>query len=153
MVMRDYTQDHKRNILKEQVTSKNKIESGHIVMFNYTGKDVHTRRPLVLVLNPSWKQQLHGLNLDYIPPAVLDKLYSTIKERTAEKIQKFLHLRLPLLKPVIHNPYNFYHKELKKFLNIHFGKNESPYRVYNLKGISNWKIIDYRFKDYYIGKK
>ena len=151
--MRNYTQDHRRNILKEEVSDKNKVDAGHIIAFNYAGRDVHTPRPLVLVLNPNWKRQLHGLNLDYIPPATLDKLYSVIKERTAEKIQKLLHLRLPLLKPVIHDPYNFYHRELKKFIGSHFDKNESPYRTYNLSGISNLRIIDYRFKDYYIEKK
>ena len=50
-----YRRTHRKNIIKEATISKNKLEPGHIVRFNYGGKKVTTKRPLVLVLNPSYK--------------------------------------------------------------------------------------------------
>ena len=80
--------NHSKNIISEAASSKSKIQSGDIVMFNYSGKKVTTKRPLVLVLHPNWKGQLHGLNLDYIPEGVLKKLWEMTKLTVQGKIEK-----------------------------------------------------------------
>ena len=54
------TYNHRRNIISEKSTTKMKIVPGAIVRFSYSGKDVNDKRPLVLVLNPRYKGQLHG---------------------------------------------------------------------------------------------
>lgn len=151
--MPNYMNTHRKNFLKEQVSTKRKIEAGHIVRFSYSGKNVHTPRPVVLVLNPDWQKNLHGLTLDYIPESTLQKLYEIIKETKVGRIKKLLNLRLPLLKPEIYDPYKFYHSRLKQFIERQFPKGESPYRQFNVSGISNVRIIDYRFKDMYLPKE
>ena len=87
--------NHKGNIISEVAASKGKITSGDIVFFNYSGKKVTTKRPMVLVLHPNWKGYLHGLNLDYIPESTLKKLWELTKITVAGKVQRLVKLRLP----------------------------------------------------------
>ena len=138
--------NHKKNIINEAASSKSKIQSGDIVMFNYSGKKVTTKRPLVLVLHPNWKGQLHGLNLDYIPEGVLKKLWELTKLTVQGKIQKLVKLRLPLLKADIGNPKQFYYSRLKGFLKGSLGSTRVAYRTYDNKAVGGMKVIDYRFE-------
>ena len=141
------TYNHKKNIINETTSSSNKLESGDIVMFNYSGKKVTTRRPLVLVLHPKWKGHLHGLNLDYISPSVLKGLWEITKLTVAGKVEKLIKLRLPLLKADIGNPQAFYKTRLKSFLQSKLGSTRVAYRTYKTSSIGGMKKIDYRFKD------
>ena len=141
-----YKQTHRKNIITEASISKNKLESGHIVMFNYSGKKVTTKRPLVLVLNPSYKGLMHGLNLDYLSESQLKQLWKLTKLELAGKIQKLTKLRLPLIKADIGNPKAFYNSRLKKFLRGKVGSTGIAYRTYDKKAIGGLKIVDYRFE-------
>lgn len=147
---RDFMSQHKKNIVSESAVTKNKIEAGNIVRFNYSGKEVHTPRPLVLVLNPNYQGKFHGLKIDYIPDTILIKLQKIIKETRTAKLQKLLKLRLPLLKPDIQDPYKFYYRRLKQFIGRNFKKGDSPYRQYTVTGISSTRIIDYRLADLFV---
>lgn len=138
--------NHKKNIMNEAAISKSKLKSGDIVMFNYSGKKVTTKRPLVLVLHPNWKGHLHGLNLDYIPESTLKKLWEMTKLTVAGKVQKLIKLRLPLLKADIGNPKTFYQSRLKKFLTSNLGSTRVAYRTYDTKSVGSMKVIDYRFE-------
>ena len=138
--------NHKKNIINEAASSKSKIQSGDIVMFNYSGKKVTTARPLVLVLHPNWKGHLHGLNLDYIPEGVLKKLWEMTKITVQGKIEKLVKLRLPLLKADIGDPKRFYESRLKKFLKSSLGSTRVAYRTYSTKSVGGIKVIDYRFE-------
>lgn len=141
-----YRQTHRKNIIKEATISKNKLEPGHIVRFNYGGKKVTTKRPLVLVLNPSYKGLMHGLNLDYLSESQLKQLWKLTKLELAGKIQKLTKLRLPLIKADIGNPKTFYNSRLKKFLRGKVGSTGVAYRTYTLNSIGGLRIIDYRFE-------
>lgn len=150
---RNYYSSHRKNILSEQVSNKNKLEPGHIVKFRYTGKDVHEPRPLVLVLNPSWEGKLHGLALHTVSEETLNDLYDIVKESLAAKVAKKLKLKWTPIKSDIRNPEDFYERRLKPFIREHFPKGESPYRTYTLKGVKNVRIIDYRFREKYRPKQ
>ena len=139
--------NHRKNILSESASAKGKLESGDIVFFNYSGKKVTTKRPMVLVLHTNLKGHLHGLNLDYIPPATLKKLWELTKLTVAGKVEKLIKLRLPLLKADIGNPKAFYNSRLKRFLQGQLGKTGVAYRTYTLSGVGGIKKIDYRFED------
>lgn len=139
--------NHKRNIINEVASSKTKTQSGDIVFFNYSGKKVTTKRPMVLVLHPNWKGHLHGLNLDYIPQGTLKKLWEITKVTLAGKVQRLTKLRLPLLKADIGNPKSFYTSRLKKFLTSELGKTGVAYRTYTVGSIGGLKKVDYRFED------
>jgi len=137
---------HERNIIREAVGEYNKIEAGQIIRFNYSGKDAHVKRPLVLVLNPRWENKLHAVSLDYISDEVLLKLKNIVQDTLQQRIAQLIKLRLSLLKADIKDPYHFYYDRLKPFIKVQFGPNESPYRTYIINNISNLRVIDYRLK-------
>jgi len=141
-----YKATHRKNIITEASIGKNKLEPGHIVMFNYGGKKVTTKRPMVLVLNPSYKGMMHGLNLDYLSESVLKQLWKLTKLELAGKVQKLIKLRLPLVKADIGNPNTFYKTRLKKFLRGKVGSTGVAYRTYTKTSIGGLKVIDYRFE-------
>ena len=126
MAMRKYTSAHQRNIVSEAKTTRSKLTAGHVVRFNYSGA------------------------ADYIPESTLVKLSKIVKDRITARIQKLARVRLPLLKPDIGRPYDFYHQQLKKFIEANFPKGQSPYRTYLVGGVTNLKQLDYRFKDMFI---
>ncbi len=141
---KDYTSQHRKNIISENRGNKNTIEPGVIVRFNYKGIEVSEPRPLVLVLNPRWKNHLHGIALRILSESELLRLSKLVKFTVAQKANKLLKLKLPKLKADIGNPESFYKSKIKNFLR---NKKEPAYRTYTLSGISNIKLIDYKFKD------
>ena len=138
--------NHKGNIISEVASTKGKVQSGDIVFFNYSGKKVTTKRPLVLVLHPNWQGHLHGLNLDYIPEGTLKELWKMTKVTLQGKIERLAKLRLPLLKADIGDPKRFYYSRLKKFLKGSLGSTGVAYRTYDVKAIGGMKQVDYRFE-------
>ena len=138
--------NHKGNIISEVASTKGKVQSGDIVFFNYSGKKVTTKRPLVLVLHPNWQGHLHGLNLDYIPEGTLRELWKMTKVTLQGKIERLAKLRLPLLKADIGDPKRFYYSRLKKFLKGSLGSTGVAYRTYDVKAIGGMKQVDYRFE-------
>ena len=143
---RPKTYNHNRNILKEQSSSKTKIQPGHIVRFNYSGKQVTTPRPIVLVLHPNYMGKMHALNIEYIPEGVLKQLWQITKLTLQGKIEKLAKLRLPLLKADIGNPQSFYNSRLKQFLKGSLGSTNVAYRTYNIGNVGGVRVIDYRFE-------
>ena len=79
-ILKEWTRFHERNIIREEVGVYNKLEAGQIIRFNYSGKNVHTARPLVLLLNPRWQGKMHGISLDYISDVILLKLRKIVQE-------------------------------------------------------------------------
>ena len=143
---------HERNIINEDATTNlTALKPGQIVRFNYKGKHARVSRPLVLILNPYYKGKMHAITLDYISDVLLKKLYKLVSETISAKIQKLTGLRMPLLKADIGNPQAFYNKQMKTFINSYYKGKESPYRMYERSGMTNVRVVDYRFKDMYMG--
>ena len=138
--------NHKKNIITETASRPSKLQPGHIIRFNYSGKNVTSKKPLVLVLNPKFKGQLHGINLDYIPEGTLSQLWKMVDITLQGKIAKLVKLNLPLLKADIGNPRAFYNSRLKKFLKSKLGSTGVAYRTYDSSKLGSVRIIDYRFK-------
>ena len=155
-----FRETHERNIINESPIGKVggthkglKLESGHIAIFSYRGKQVHTNTPMVLVLHPNYMGKMHALNLDYIPENVLELLWKLTKETLQGKLERLVKLRLPLLKVDIGNPKSFYHGRLRSFLNSRLGSTSACYRTFDTGGISDLRIVDYRFKDSAFARK
>lgn len=146
MNLKSYLFEHKRNILSEKSITKSKLIPGDIVKFRYSGKEVNTPNPMVLVLNPNWKGHLHGLTLDYIPQSTLEKLYTVVKDTVATRLARLTGLNLPLIRADIRDPERFYYDTLKKFILINIGRKDSPYRKFTTTGITGIRKLDYRFK-------
>jgi len=96
---------------------------------------------------------MHAISLDYISDRLLKILYNLVSEKISGKIQKLTGLRLPLLKADIGNPQTFYDKQMKRFIKTYYEAKESPYRTYERKGMTNVRVVDYRFKDMYMGSQ
>lgn len=140
----DFTSVHKTNTINESKITKNQLKAGHIVRFDYRGKNVHERRPLVLILNPQWKSQLHGIALRLLSEKQLLELSRLVQETISDKMKKVITFGKGKNVVTITNPQAFYRRKIKPWLRR---LNETPYRTYNKKGISNTRIIDYKFKD------
>jgi len=148
----DNSKLHNSNIITEdRITNPRKLESGDIVAFNYRGKNSTDKRPLVLVLNSSYQGKLHGLALKLMSEQELYELSKMTKTTLSAKIAKLTKLRFNKLSADIGNPYTFYNRKLKPFLNSKV--KENVYRTYFLSGISGTTKIDYRFKDMVKDKK
>ena len=96
---------------------------------------------------------MHALTLDYIDDKLLKILYDLVSEKLSDKIRKLTGLRLPLLKANIGDPQRFYDTQIKRFINTYYRGKESPYRTYERKNITHLRIIDYKFKDMYLGSQ
>lgn len=142
---RSFLREHERNIISEKQTMRSKLYAGNIVRFNYKGEFATVKRPLALVLNPDYKGLFHALSLDVIPDNLLVDILGIIQD--AMEIEFEPTVRLPLLKVQIRDPQRFYAAKIKSFLEK-FGtiRGESPYRTYKRSGITNIRIIDYKFK-------
>jgi len=145
--LKDWSSFHSRNIIREDAGVFNKLTAGQIVRFNYTGKTSTVKRPLVLILHPRFRGKMHAISLDNISDAILLKLREIVQETTQQRIAKLTRLRLPLLKSDIKDPQRFYDNRLKPFIRTFFNSDQSPYRTYLIGGMTNLRVIDYRFKD------
>ncbi len=144
---KDWIRFHERNIINEERAILTKITAGEIIRFNYKGVYARVKKPMALVLNPFWRGKVHAISLDVISDATLADLYKIVRETIGVKAQKFLKLRLPLMKADIKNPEKFYDTRLKRFIREKFESNISPYRTYIRTNMTNIRIVDYRFKD------
>ena len=151
---RSWLRFHERNIIREDATTNlTTLSPGQIIRFNYKGKYARVSKPLVLVLNPYFKGKTHAISLDYVSDRLLKILYKLVSEKISGKIQKLTGLRLPLLKADIGNPQTFYDKQMKRFIKTYYEGKESPYRTYERGNMTNVRVIDYRFKDLYLGSQ
>lgn len=142
---RSFLRAHERNIISESSIVKSKLYAGNIVRFNYKGKGATVRRPLALVLNPNYKGLFHALSLDVIPDNLLVDILDIIQD--AMETDFTPKARLPLLNVKVRNPSRFYDENIKSFLgNFGSERGESPYRTYKRSGITNLRILDYKFK-------
>jgi hypothetical protein len=65
---------------------------GNIITFSYIGKKSHDPHPKVLVLAPNWKNNVHAINLKYIPnnyveliKFLMQKDYKSMKDQNLYK--------------------------------------------------------------------
>ncbi len=135
--------NHKRNLFEnkiyrfQQPISKNDLQPGMIITFSYKGIEVHDPHPLVLVLNKKWLGKLHGINLNYCNYSQINAIAKVVN-RKVYKIQEKLGLRYRIV-----NPYGFYHTGIKPVIR---GFGRSVYRTYFVSGISQVKLLDFKFQ-------
>lgn len=121
----------------QQRINKKDLQPGMIITFSYKGNEVHDPNPFVLVLNKQWLGKLHGVNLNYCNTGEINRISEIVSEKIDMKQEKLG------LKYNITNPYGFYHTSIKGAI-AKFGK--SVYRTYFLSGISQPKLLDFKFQ-------
>lgn len=145
MRKKSFLRAHELNIISERRIIKSKLYAGNIVRFNYRGELATVKKPLALILNPDYKGYFHALSLDVIPDNLLADILGIIQDAMETTFEP--RVRLPLLKVKLRDPRRFYDTQIKSFLGK-FGteRGETPYRTYKRSGITNIRIIDYKFK-------
>ena len=96
-----------RNIIKsEQKLSLGKLLPGMIVTFNYSEEGVTDPRPILLFLHrEKGKNLLEGLNINYINPAKVKKLFQVIDFKKGETgIENLISLQEDYFRIKIANP-------------------------------------------------
>ena len=72
--------NNRKIILSEQTLPIGKLLSGMIVTFNYSEEGVTDPRPILLFLHRDGEKKLiEGLNMNYINPAKIKKLFQVIE--------------------------------------------------------------------------
>ncbi len=145
--MISYISEHKiKRIVKYNQINLINVKIGNIIYFNYN-KATHNKNPHVLVLNTNWKRKLHGLVIDYMTLLNLAELRDFIIEEAEEVVANTpdsLDISLRALSSSSQTPSVFYTIRLKQYLKKYFPKT-SIYRIYDLTGIHNIKLVIYNF--------
>ena len=81
--------NNRKIILTAQTLPMGKLLSGMIVTFNYSEEGVTDPRPIVLFLHRE-KKLIEGLNMNYINPAKIKKLFQVIAFKKGEHGQENL---------------------------------------------------------------
>jgi len=150
---------------------KKEIQIGDIIRIDYKGEYATEPQPDIIVLNPSYKRKqdkapmLHGLAIRKLSEYDIKKLkllilpstrtfttHFTKKEvnrmstQEKKKLMMLVRRNPSARRSLINNPYDFYHKTLKKtlFRNFH---DDTAYRTYFVKNIrgNNVKLLDHKY--------
>ena len=80
MARRKY--NHKRRIQELQPALIKSLHPGTIIQFQYIGKNIFDKKPIVLVLwNDYTESKIHGINLNYLTEFKIKMLFEEIMER------------------------------------------------------------------------
>lgn len=135
---------HSKNILLMKPASNSKLEFGSIITFNYIDEHNRPTKPLVLVLNPHYQGNLHGIKLDEVSPTKLQEIVNVVDLWYSKKLNELMRLRLPLLKVNVGSPKQFYNTKMKVLLESKVPKLE-VYREYHTNKMRSVQLVDYKF--------
>ena len=131
---------------KTTLTGDPKIQPGCVIQFTYT-KSKTDPRPLVLVINPEFNRELHGINLNYltrVQAKVISerlgvyKMYSN-KNALIEAYDR----NYPLVRLQMREDKGFYVGTLKPMLKNLVKVPSIVYRTYAVGAITQVQLIDY----------
>lgn len=115
-------------------------QAGSFIRFTYSGAHSEDRFKEVLVLNPDWRGELHGLDLKRITPAERKVLEAIMDPNTKAGSHPYPLVNdiLRRMNPVdeIHNPLSAYHKLFKPFI-----RDKDCYRRYKITLISGVQVM------------
>ena len=143
--MTSYLIAHKKNFINENNVSKADLQPGAIVQFTYIDEDKKMTKPIVVVLNPLYHNNMHGIRIDEILPSKVQHLVTEIKLWYSRRLNEKVNQRLPLLKVNVGTPRSFYENKLRALL-PKLLKTEDCYREYTSNRISALRLIEYRFE-------
>ena len=99
--------NNRKIVLTEQTLPLNKILPGMIATFNYSEEGVTDPRPVLLFLySDKKKKTLEGLNLNYINPTKIKKLFSVVefKKGKLDEHENLIELKADYFRIQISNP-------------------------------------------------
>jgi hypothetical protein len=116
----------------------NNARIGQTIRFTYISSDGPEKFKRVLVLNPSWKSKLHGLDLNRMTPAECEVIRAIFDPKTKEEQHRFplvndILRRMDPVAEAVENPFSFYRRFCQPFLRTA----GDVYRTYLEKKITN----------------
>lgn len=141
----NYINSHRRFITSEKRISKNALVPGAITFFTYIDENKKVSKQLVLVLNPIWRGNMHGLILSEIPPMHVQKLAEAVDVYFSKRLNEMAKLRLPLVKVNLGSPKVFYESYLRGYMKRNL-KTVEAYREFHLNKMSAVSVVEYRYK-------
>ena len=139
--------NNRKIILSQQNLPLGKLLPGMIVTFNYSEKGVTDPRPILLFLHRDRETKLlEGLNLNYINPSKVKKLFQVIDfKKGVTGMENLIALKEDYFRVQISNIKARSHMTSKKFYdNVILADNvfKSAYRSYKVNVLSSLKVIN-----------
>ena len=147
---------HQYNILKYTELNKWNIVNGMVVRFYHNTPGIHDNRPLVFVFDTdefnveSKSRKFSGINLNYLPEAIVQKLFSRLSKRltltnsgvvSRARHDEFLRFDIKDEEdPAGIPPSVLYESTIKPLVISHY----DSYRSYLYRNITRCELIDYR---------
>ena len=140
---------HLRRILNEEPMGIRMIDTGMMIRFRYNRDKITDKNPLCLYLWRDKKDSLiHTINLNYLYPQTIEKLYRMIQERLPlmnkpGDNEGSAYTDLEFARTGGASARTLYEKVLKpKFLH-----KDDAYRTYKIKYITDIRAVHYDFKN------
>ena len=139
--------NNRKLITSQQTIPIGKLLPGMIVTFNYSEEGVIDPRPIFLFLyREKGKNLLEGLNINYINPSKVKKLFQVIDfKKGVTGMENLIALKEDYFRVQISNTKARSHMTSKKFYdNIILADNvfKSAYRSYKVNVLSSLKVIN-----------
>ena len=139
------TRYNNRKIINTQQTIPiNKLLPGMIVTFNYSEQGVKDPKPILLYLHKD-KGLLEGLNINYLNPTKVKKLFSVIefKKGKLDEQENLIRLKETYFRIQISNPKKRAPMTTKRFYSDVIGSDvlfKNAYRSYNVGKLTALKV-------------
>ena len=138
--------NNRRVIKSYQNIPPGRLLPGMIVTFNYSEKGVMDARPILLFLhNNRSTNNLVGLNLNYLNPTKLKKLFAVMdfKKTKVEEVENLIHLKEDYFRIQISNPKKRSAMSGKRFYGDVISADryfKDAYRAYKLTKLTSLKV-------------
>ena len=138
--------NNKRIIKSIQTIAAGRLLPGMIITFNYSEKGVVDPRPVFLFLSENTKtKNIEGLNLNYLNPTKLKKLFSVadFKKTELDEVENLINLKDPYFRLQIANPKKRSAMTTKRFYGDIVKADRyfvEAYRSYKLSKLTSLKV-------------
>jgi hypothetical protein len=141
------TRYNNRRIIKSfQTVPPRRLLPGMIVTFNYSERGVMDSRPILLFLYQNLKtNNIEGLNLNYLNPTKLKKLFTVIdlKKTKLDEIENLINLTEDYFRIQISNPKKRSAMSTKRFYSDIISADKffkEAYRAYKIGKLTSLKV-------------
>jgi len=136
-----------RRIIKSfQTVASRRLLPGMIVTFNYSETGVMDPRPILLFLNQNSKtKNIEGLNLNYLNPTKLKKLFQVMdfKKTKLDEVENLINLTEDYFRIQISNPKKRSAMSTKRFYSDVISADKffkEAYRAYKIGKLTSLKV-------------
>jgi len=139
--------NHGGLILESQKLSERSLLPGMILQFTYNSPTTYDRKPLIYFMD--WdksKENIEGINLNYLKPANLQKFFTNIKNRVVPVYhENLLKLKKPYLRVQVSSRLSmetFNNQTIYKVIFPTDNQLIKAYRSYKLTNASSMRVIN-----------